>query len=450
MEKRRVSRRTFLAGATGVLAGCATGKAPGVINSRSPNEKLNIASIGCGGQGGTDIGGIARGRDNIVALCDIDFARAKRAVETWPDVPRYSDYRVMLEKEKHIDALNISTPDHHHAPAAMLAMSLGISVYVQKPMAHSVWEARRLTEAAREYGVVTQMGNQGHAASGTRIVCETIWDGAIGDVREVHCWTDRPGGRWTRPQDDPLPKEPVPEGFDWDVWLGPAPVRPHNSRYYPGNWRMWWDFGCGALGDMACHIMDPANWALHLGAPSSVECVKQDGCTVQTAPQTSVLKFTFPTRTHEGKALPPVTLYWHDGCVKPPSIEGVDPALALGEKDGKNGCLFIGDKGMLTCGTYGNSPRLVPDDVHADYQRPDETIPRTRGPYKEWLAACKGLAPAGSNFDYAGPLSETVLLGNIALRVGGRIDWDSANLRITNNADANQYVNCNHREGWPV
>ncbi|MCP4642774.1 MAG: Gfo/Idh/MocA family oxidoreductase [bacterium] len=449
MTTRRLSRRTFLAGVASVTAGCATrpGKAPAVISTRSPNDKLNVAAIGCGGKGFVDISGAAAVGENVVALCDVDLNRAKRAFHTWPDAKQYQDYRVMLEKQKDIDAVTISTPDHTHACATMLAMSLGKHVYTQKPLTHSIFEARALTKAAAKYDVATQMGNQGHSMEDTRVACELVWAGAIGDVREVHCWTDRPeGGRWKQGITTISPALPVPDYLDWDVWIGPAPMRAYNYDYHPRNWRGWWDFGCGALGDMGCHIMDAPYWALHLGAPTSVECTHQKNNNDQTGPTECVIRYEFPERVIDGKTLPPVTLYWYEGSVMPPKPE------AMGDTPlDTNGTLMIGSDGVLNSGATGDKPRLFPESLDKDFVRPDPTIERVGGPYEDWIAACKGVRPqACSNFSYSGPLTEAVLLGNVALRVGERCEWNAKKMKITNLPEANRFVGRDYREGWTL
>ncbi len=446
MERKKLSRRTFLAStAVASMVGCATVRKPGVrrLGYVSPNEKLNIAGIGVGGKGSGDIDGCKS--ENIVALCDPDWDRAAETFNSYPNAKRYRDFREMLEKEhKNIDAVTLSTPDHVHAVAAMMAMKMGKHVYVQKPLTHSIYEARKLTEAAREYGVATQMGNQGHSGQGVRQFCEMIWSDAIGPVREVHAWTNRP--IW--PQGDavePLPEEPIPEDrdIDWDLWLGPAPWRPYNSGYAPFNWRGWWDFGTGALGDMACHILDPANWALQLTAPTSVECVAQEGKNDQTYPKRSIIRFEFPARG----AMPPLTLTWYDGGNQPDRSKfGIPPDVKLG--DGDNGSLFIGEKGMIAIGTYGDRPKLLPDSLAKEYEPPSPMIPRSIGHYREWILACKGGLPSPGNFDYAGPFTEWVLLGNVALRCEGKLLWDAKNMRFTNNREANRYIRRRYRRGW--
>ena len=446
MERNKISRRMFLAGtAAASMVGCATARKPSLrrLGYRSPNEKLNVAGIGVGGKGGGDIDGCKS--ENIVVLCDVDWGRARDSFRDFPQAKRYRDFREMLEKEdKNIDAVTISTPDHVHAVAAMMAMKMGKHVYVQKPLTHSVYEARKLTEAARKYGVATQMGNQGHSGEGVRRFCEMIWSGTIGEVREVHAWTNRP--IWPQGIPEPLPEQPVPEDkdIDWDLWLGPAPWRPYNSDYAPFKWRGWWDFGTGALGDMACHIMDPVNWAMMLGYPSSVECLSQEGKNDQTAPNKSIIRYEFPARG----GMPPVTVTWYDGGNLPPRPEGIGENVRLG--DGDNGSLFIGERGMIAIGTYGGSPRLFPESLRADYETPDPMIPRSIGHYREWIQACKGGAPSPGNFDYAGPFTEWVVMGNLALRCEGKLLWDGEKMKVTNNRGANRYVRRKYRKGWKL
>jgi predicted dehydrogenase len=442
MKDGIVSRRFFLMSSTALLAASSSTLARKTTLSRSGykslNEKLNIAAIGAGGKGATDIDGCKS--ENIVALCDTDWQNAAKTFDKFPNAKRYKDFRVMLDKEKGIDAVTVSTPDHTHAVAAMAAMERGIHVYVQKPLTHDIFEARRLTVAARKYGVATQMGNQGHSGEGVRQLCEIIWSGAIGNVREVHAWTNRP--IWPQGIAASLPQEPVPDTFDWDVWLGPAPFRPYNSGYAPFKWRGWWDFGCGALGDMACHILDPANWALQLRYPTSVECLKQEGKTDQTYPTKAIIRYEFPARG----SMPPVTIYWYDGGELPPRPKGVAETVKLG--DGDNGSLFIGDKGIATTGTYGDDTRLLPDELMKDFKLPEPILSRSPGHYRDWIRACKGGGAACSNFDYAGPLTEWVLLGNLSIRYPGKLLWEAERMKVTNNSEANHWVKRTYRKGW--
>lgn len=441
MSYGKISRRVFLASsAAAVMA--AGGKTKRV----SANEKLNIAAIGVGGKGREDV---HRCKDeNIVALCDVDWERAAPTLSEFPDANHYKDFRVMLEKEKNIDAVIVTTPDHFHAVAAMHAMAMGKHVYVQKPLTYSIGEARALTEAARKYRVVTQMGNQGHSRDGARKLCEMIGNGDLGQVHEVHLWTNRP--IWPQGIDRPTESQPVPETLDWDIWLGPAPERPFHRKYLPFTWRGWWDFGCGALGDMACHIADPANWALRLSevGPTSVELISQEGNNSETYPKKSVIRFEFPQRGD----MDPVTVYWHDGGNMPPLPDGVPEGTILGERDGKNGSLFIGTKGVATCNTYSDNPRLLPDERMNDYKWPKETIPRVprQNHYRNWIDAIKDGGQACSNFDYAGPFTEWVLLGNLALKFNQKLEWDAKAMRVTNVAEANEHIMREYRKGWEL
>jgi predicted dehydrogenase len=451
-----MSRRHFIY--TSVLAaGALATSLPAYArraNFKSPNEKLDIAGIGTAGRAAADLEGVSG--ENIVALCDVDANSLANALKKYPGARTYSDYREMLEKEKTIDAVTVAVPDHHHAPAAMRAIAAGKHVYVEKPLTHTVWEARQMTLAARKYGVATQMGNQGHSQEGIRELCEMIWAGAIGTVREVHCWTDRAKGWWTQGQTRPNGSEPVPSYLNWDNWLGPAPARPYlhlwpenlqtrytKSVYHPEAWRGWWDFGCGALGDMACHLMDCPQWALNLGAPATVEMISHSDLAPEMPPVSSVLRYTFPERG----PLPPCTLTWYDSGQKPPR-----PAeLEAGELDG-NGSLFIGDKGKIISGVYGAKPQLLPESSMADYKRPPKTIPRTPGnsPHLDWIRACKGGPPASSNFDISGPFTEWVLLGNAAIRLNKKIEWDSELLRVKNIPEAEAVIRGSYRPGWEI
>lgn len=408
---------------------------------KSPNEKLNIAGIGVGGKGYGDINSCAA-TENIVALCDPDEIRAAKAFERYPKATRYKDFREMLDREKGIDAVVIASPDHVHGMAAAWAIQRGLHVYVQKPMTRTIWEARALTELARKHKVATQMGNQGHSNEGTRQLCEMIWAGEIGAVREVHAWSDRP--IWPQGIEAPLAEEPVPSTLDWDAWLGPAPRRAYNKGYVPFKWRGWFDYGCGALGDMACHILDPVNWALRLGAPTSVECVKQEKKNSQTFPTRSVIRFEFPARA----SMPPVTIFWYDGGLKPPRPAGIGPEVTLG--DGSNGSLFIGEKGIITTGTYGEKTRLLPDEKMNGYKFPDPFLTRSPGHYRDWIRAAKGGEKACSNFDYAGPFTEWVLLGTLAVRFEGKLEWNSERMKVTNAREANALIKPRYRKGWKI
>ena len=436
MKKTTISRRLFFMGSIGTLTGCATPRRKSLtqLGYKSPNEKLNIAGIGVGGKGASDLKRCES--ENIVALCDVDWKRGAETFQRYPNAKKYKNFLEMLDKEN-IDACTISTADHLHAFAAMRCMERGIHVYVQKPLTHSIWESRQLMFAARKYNVTTQMGNQGHSSNKLREFCEVLWAGTIGDVREVHCWTDRP--IWPQGIAKPLPEEEIPDHIDWDLWLGPAPWRPFNSNYMPFKWRGWWDFGTGALGDMGCHIMDAPYWALRLGDPISVECLTQDGKNDQTYPNKSIIRYKFPERG----SMPAVMLYWYDGGYKPPFPKEVqnDPLVNF-----HSGNLFIGEKGCIISKEYADDFQVYPKD----YEKPDAVIPRSMGHYKDWIQACKGGIPACSNFDYSGPYTEIVLLGNLALRTEGELLWDGPNMRVTNNREANRYIKRKPRRGWEL
>ena len=434
MGHKYVTRRAFLMGTAAAAGSAATAGRKRV----SANEKLNIAAVGAGGRGQADIDGCAS--ENIVALCDVDWKLAARMFKKYPNAARYKDFRVMLEKEKDIDAVVVATPDHVHAFASMAAIQLGKHVYCEKPLTHSVWEARRVAEAAREAKVATQMGNNGQASDAVRVLCEYIWDGAIGPVREVHVWTDRP--IWPQGIERPKETQPVPESLDWDLWLGPAPERPYNPIYHPFRWRGWWDFGTGALGDIGCHVFYPIFRALKLGHPVSVEASSSE-VFEETFPLASIVRYQFPARGGGGVGnaaceMPPVKLVWYDGGLKPERPTEMDGAL------GDNGIIYIGDKGKM----LGHA--LLPASRMNEYPKPPETLPRSPGHYAEWIAACKGGEPAGANFDIAGLVTEVVLLGNVALRTGQKLEWDGPNLEVTNVPEANDHLRREYREGWTL
>ena len=457
-ENKILSRRSFMKGTA--ISTAAFMIVPrhvlGGVGFTAPSDKLNIAGIGIGGMGKNNIEKCAD--ENIVALCDIDDSYAAPVYETYPKAKKYYDFRKMLEKQKDIDAVIIATPDHTHAIIALTAMRAGKHVYVQKPLTHSVHEARVLTEAAREYKVVTQMGNQGHSGDGTRLIAEWIWDGAIGPVREVHAWTNRPvwpqGVEIGRPEESP----PIPSTLDWDSWIGPAALRQYNPAYLPEKWRGWWDFGTGSLGDLGLHIMDPAYWALKLKYPESVEgniSTYWGGFWEYTEPKnemyprSTIVRYKFPAR----EEMPPVNLTWWDGGLMPPIPEELEDGRRLGDSDG--GLLFIGDKGKLMTGCYGENPRIIPETKMREYKLPVESIDRipkgAAGHEKDWIRACKGGLPASSNFDYAGPFAEMVLMGNLAVRFPNkRLLWDGLNMQVTNDSEANAYVRREYRKGWSL
>jgi predicted dehydrogenase len=447
VKKKKISRRDFMSAAAAVAAFTVVPRH--VLGGRRhipPSEKLNIAGIGVAGRGGGVLQGVES--QNIVALCDVDWGHAAGAFRRYPKAKKYRDFRKMLdEEEKNIDAVTVATPDHIHAVASMAAIKRGKHVYCEKPLTHSVYEARMLAQAAREYKVATQMGNQGQASEGTRLMCECIWDGAIGPVREAHVWTDRPlrglnAVYWPQGVDRPKDTPKVPDGLDWDLWLGPAPERPYHPAYVPFKWRGWWDFGTGALGDIGCHSLDPVFRALKLGAPTSVEA----SCTLvnkETYPVASVVRYQFPARGD----MPPVKVTWYDGGMRPPRPDELED----GRRIGTGGHLFVGDKGKML------GERLIPQSRMSEYGKPPQMIPRSPGHFVEWIEACKGGKPAGSNFDHAGPLAEAVLLGNVALRPEvkenmnrTKLLWDGPNMKITNVPEANQFLRREYRDGWTL
>ena len=420
------------------------------IQATSANNKLNIAAIGVGGMGSGNIQKCSN--ENIVALCDVDFKRGAKTFQKFPKARRFKDFRVMFDKmEKEIDAVIVATPDHTHAVASMEAIRRGKHVYTQKPLTHSIWEARQLNEAARQYRVATQMGNQGHSSEGSRLTVEWIRAGVIGEVCEVHCWSDRPlrGTRFERklywPQgvaQRPKRKQSVPETLDWDLWIGPAPYRDYSPDYVPFNWRGWWDFGTGALGDMGCHIIDHPYWALKLGYPKSIEA-SSTHIHAETAPLASLVTYHFPSRG----TLPPVKMIWYDGGIKPPRPEELEPE----EEWPVDGVLYVGSKGKIMHKSHGGMPTLLPLSRMRDFQQPDKTLTRVKGSHEQnWVDACKGGEKACSHFDYSGPLTEVVLLGNLAIRTEGLLLWDGPNMRVTNNKSANRFVQREYRQGWAL
>jgi len=442
MKKNEVdkSRRSFL-GATAAGAAAAASftiipsSALGGAGKTAPSDKLNIAGIGIGGRGKDNLRVMSENGHNIVALCDVDDKYAAPVYEKYPNAKRYRDFRIMLEKEKSIDAVMIATPDHLHAPIAMMAIKMGKHVYCEKPLTYSIYESRKLAEAAREAGVATQMGNVGQAGDFVRDIHEMINDGAIGDVREVHEWTDRP--IW--PQGMPHPKEPqpVPDHFDWDLWQGPAPERPYHRSYTHFVWRGWLDYGAGALGDIGCHRFAPIFMALGLGHPTSVEA-SSSPTNDASYPLASIVRYKFPGKN--GK--PGITLHWYDGGLKPERPEEMgDAPNPLG---GNGPTIYVGDKGKML------NNKLIPESRDLEYQRPPKTMPRSPGHYQEWFDACRGGKPAGANFDMSSLVTEVVLLGNIAIRTGKKLYWDGPNLTITNIPEANQYIHREYREGWTL
>jgi predicted dehydrogenase len=440
MNRRRFLSYAAMAGAAGVALAAEPRRV-------SPNEKLNIAAVGVGGMGSANLRNLSE--ENVVALCDVDRDYAAKVFEAFPDAKRYTDYREMLAQSPDIDAVVIATPDHTHAVIAAACMKAGKHVYCQKPLTHQVHEARRLAEIARETGVVTQMGIQGHSTDDIRKVREWIQAGVIGEVREVDAWcslTYYPWGHayWSSPfATRPAETPPVPETLDWDLWLGPAPERPYHPTYHPLTWRSWWDFGCGMMGDRGAHTFDPIFWALDLGQPTSIEGNATD-LNPETHPIACIVRYEFPARG----SMPPVTLTWFDG-LRPPRPKDLSSADELGNAEG--GALFKGSEGYLTCGVYGENPRLLPAARMKDFTPPEPSIERVNGTHEgDWVRAIKTGGKAGADFAYSGPLTEVCLLGNIAKRMGTKLEWDAAAMQFTNLPEANQYVNRPYRDGWSL
>jgi predicted dehydrogenase len=444
MSSTRISRRSFVEDVA--AAGVFTIVPRHVLGRgyQAPSDTLNVACIGVGGMGATDVKGVGK-TENVYALCDVDDKQATPSFAAFPKAKRFKDFRVMLEKEgKNIDAVTVSTPDHTHAVAGMLAMKLGKHVRIQKPLARTIGEVRQLVQEARKHKVATQMGNQGHAEEGTRLIREWVEGGAIGTVREIQLWTNRP--IWPQAIERPLEDYYTPPWLDWELWLGPAPARPYHPAYAPFKWRGWWDFGTGALGDIACHSMDAAFWALDLGYPTRIE-PESTKLFSESAPACSRIIYDFPAK---GKR-PAVRVVWRDGSLFPPRPKEVaEPAPWPFDSSGQ---MWIGDSGKLVAGIYGENPRLLDEARQTDLtaRPPAQKYPRTEGVYAEWIAACKGGPAAGSNFpDQAGPLTEMVLLGNLAIRTAQVLEIDSQTGEVANATIPPEYVRPEYRSGWSV
>lgn len=410
----------------------------GGVGQKTPSETLNLAGIGIGGMGANYLNNL--NSQNIVALADVDSTKAAKTFEQYPQATRYQDFRVLLEKEKHLDGVVIGTPDHTHAVIALAAIELGKHVYCAKPMTRTIAEARLVTAKAKAAGVATQMSVQWNAKESHRLLAEWIADGAIGEVTEVHTWSNRP--IWPQAIDRPVETPAVPAHLDWDLWLGPAPKRAYHPAYHPFKWRGWWDFGCGALGDMGCHHFDPIYRALKLTAPTSV-MADVDGVHVETAPRASTITYQFPKRGTQ----PAVKLVWYDGGRKPERPAELEKDRNMSDSFG--GTLYIGSKGKILTGGLADGPRLIPETAMQSYSRPKPTLERSPGHYQEFIRACKGGPKAGANFDYGGPLCESVLLGNVAIRSAGKLlEWDAESARVSNVPEANQWLQSTDRVGW--
>jgi predicted dehydrogenase len=445
MASARIPRRTFV---HRVAAGAAFTIVPRHVlgrGYRAPSDTLTVACIGVGGMGRSDVRGMSV--ENLYALCDVDGKSAEDAFVTYPSAKRYKDYREMFDKDAaNIDAVTVSTPDHSHAAAAMLALQLGKHVYCQKPLARTLGEVRALeAESARRPHQATQMGNQGHAGEGTRQIREWVEAGAIGTVREVHYWTDRP--IWPQGIERPSDAHNVPPTLAWDLWIGPAPFRPYNPAYAPFRWRGWWDFGTGALGDIACHAMDASFWTLGFRYPTRIE-VESTQLFDETAPKSSRIVYHFPARGGR----PAIKAVWLDGGLRPPCPPEVRE-LEMWPPWSDGGQLWIGDDGKLVANMYGRNPRLL--DAKRDQEirahPPAAKYPRVESVYAEWIAACKAGTQAGSSFSgHAGPLTEMVLLGNLAVRAGRSLELDPDTGAVTNAAIPDEWVSPSYREGWTL
>jgi len=461
----RLSRRKFL-GITGAAIGGFTILPRHVLGGPgflAPSDKINIAIIGCGGQGRTNARALMEQSDaQIIAIADPieeqDLAAyyykgkagrlpVKAEIEKHysAKTPNYKvadhvDFRQLFEKEKAVDAILCATPDHLHAYVSLTAMRLKKHVYCEKPLTHNVWEARQVARVAKETGVATQMGNQGHSGEFIRETCELIWSGAIGDVREVHAWTS--ATRWNtglsgRPSD-----EAVPRGVNWDLWLGPREPRGYSAALNPVRWRDFWDFGTAPIGDFFCHNFDPAMWALDLREPLTIEASAVGAVDAYIAPPAGIYYYEFGAR---GKQ-PPVKFTWYEGGLKPPHPPEMEPTDQF---DG-NGILFIGDRGKMMSPGWGGRPKLLPGSKDKTFARPAPSIPRSKGHHRDWLDACKGGSPAGSNFSYGAALTEVGLLGLVAMRTGKKLTWDAASMSCPNAPEANQYLKESYRAGWEL
>lgn len=435
----RIARRTFLKGAAAGACGLLFLRDSKLAFGYEANEKLDIAIIGCGGRGRNNLDALAGTGQNIVALCDVDERITADALKAYPKAKVYADFREMLEKmHRQIDAVAVSTPDHTHAPAAAMAMRMGKHVYCEKPLTHTIYEARMLRDLARKHKVATQMGNQGTALDGLREAVEVIRAGAIGQVYEVHVWSNRP--IWPQGVNRPTDTPPVPKELHWDLWLGPAPARPYNPCYQPFNWRGWIDFGTGAPGDMGCHTLNMPFMALDLRNPIAVEAEVHE-MTKEAYPKQSIVRYSFGERN----GLRPLRLTWYDGGLKP------SPDVLFGREMPGSGVVLIGEKGTLySPDDYGARYELLPEDNFTDFKKSAPSLPRSPGHHEEWVRACKGGEKTMSNFDYASALTETMLIGNLAVVTGETIYWDPKGMRAINCPKADYYVNPPCRKGWEL
>ena len=463
----KITRRQFISGAAGAI-GAFTIVPRHVLGGPkfvAPSEKVYIAIIGCGGQGRTNTRGLF-GQDDaqVVAVADpmekADYSRfyykgvagrlpvkaevEKRYSQQNPQFKcnDYVDFRKLLDKEKNIDAVLCATPDHVHAYVTMSALHRGKHIYCEKPLTHNIYEARMVAQAAKKAGVATQMGNQGRSAEGNRLTCEMIWDGAIGAVTEVQGWSGAAG--WASGRGRPQDKPAVPSGFDWDLWLGPKPKRPYHPAYAPYNWRGWWAFGTGAVGDMAVHNLEPAFAALKLGHPISVEAVQSEFVDSEVIGSNNHVIWEFGPRGDMG----PVKIHWYDGALRPERPAELEEGRRVG--GGGNGILIKGDKGTIMGGGWSGSPRIIPEAKMRAYGKPPRTLPRSPGHHRNWLDACKGGPKACSDFSYGARLTEFILLGDVAIRAKKKILWDGPNMKVTNAPEAQQFVQEQYRDGFDL
>ena len=437
---KSISRRLFLKNSAAATSGFIFLPSHVIsgLGHKAPSDRLNIAGIGVGGQGYSDLRFVET--ENIVALCDVDQDYASNTFKRWPMAKQHTDYRLMLEQQKDIDAVMIATPDHSHALAALLAMRAGKHVFLQTPLTHSIYESRILADNAKRYGVATQMGNQGNSGEGIRRICEWIWAGTIGEITHVDAWTRRP--IWPQPVQEPDRGRRVPRNLNWDLFVGPAAWREFNPAYHPWTWRAWWDFGTGATGDMGPHILDPVFKALMLESPISVYASSSQFNTV-SPPSSTCIRYEFPRRDNLPKVgMPELTVHWYEGGWLPPRPAELADGDTMGDENG--GCIFHGTRGKIMCGSFAQNPTLLPVREMEHFREPSKTIRRIFNPldgghHQDWVRACKEPAnkrlETSSNFAYAGPLNETALLGVLAIRLQSlqrKLLWDGPNMRFSN------------------
>jgi len=439
-KNKNITRRAFLGSTTSAAVGLTVLPSNVIagLGHKAPSDKLNIAGIGVGGQGYNNLRNMET--ENIVALCDVDWDYAENTFKRWQKAKTYKDYRDMLEQQTDIDAVMIATPDHSHALPAVLAMREGKHVFLQAPLTHSIYESRVLNDVSEKYGVATQMGNQGNSGEGIRQITEWIWSGSIGEITHVDAWTTSP--KWPQPQQRPSRDKRVPRDLDWNLFVGPANWRDYHPVYHPWKWRAWWNFGTGALGFMGTHVLDPVFKALKLGYPSAIEA-SSTPFNIDSPPKSEFVRYEFPRRDNLPKvAMPEVSVHWYDGGMMPPRPDELQAGAQMGDKNG--GCIFYGTRGKIMCGAYANNPTLLPVSEMENFDEPKKIIRRIfnaeeGGHEQDWIRACK--EPKGSrletfsNFQYAGPLTEMVLLGLLAVRLKSlnrKLKWDGPNMRFTN------------------